>query len=112
MFKLVVLSALVALAVAKPSGLLHTSVVAPAIAYSAPIAVPAAVSHSYRSDVINRPIVAAYSAPILENVVAPVHLPSAVSHSYRSDVVSSPVVASAYAAPWAYAAHVPSIHAW
>nr|XP_023023138.1 cuticle protein 38-like [Leptinotarsa decemlineata] len=98
MFKLVVLSALVAVAVAKPSGLAHS-----ALAYSSPLVevVPGAVSHSYRSDVISKPVVAAYAAPAV--VAAPVvqkvlAVPAAVSHSYRSDVISKPVVA-AYAAP-------------
>ncbi|KAG5878036.1 hypothetical protein JTB14_014215 [Gonioctena quinquepunctata] len=113
MFKLVVLFALVAVAVAKPSGL---ALVAPAVtAYAAPVlqVVPGAVSHSYRSDVIRKPVVTAYTAPAV--VAAPIALPAAVSHSYRSDVISKPWVAS-YSAPavhhLAYAAHVPAIHAW
>ncbi|KAG5878028.1 hypothetical protein JTB14_014207 [Gonioctena quinquepunctata] len=112
MFKLVVLFALVAVAVAKPSGLL----VAPALtAYAAPVVevLPGAVSHSYRSDVISKPVVTAYAAPAL--VAAPIALPSAVSHSFRSDVISKPLVAT-YSAPavhhLAYSAHVPAIHAW
>ncbi|KAG5878032.1 hypothetical protein JTB14_014211 [Gonioctena quinquepunctata] len=112
MFKLVVLSALVAVVVAKPSGLF----VAPAVtAYASPIVqvVPGAVSHSYRSDVISKPIITAYAAPAI--VAAPIALPAAISHSYRSDVISKPWVAT-YSAPavqhLAYAAHVPAIHAW
>ncbi|KAG5878040.1 hypothetical protein JTB14_014219 [Gonioctena quinquepunctata] len=94
MFKLVVLSALVAVAVAKPSGL---AVVAPAFtSYTAPALglVPGAVSHSYRSDVISKPVVTSYAAPavvaaapVLEKVWAPVAAPAAVSHSYRSDLL-------------------------
>ncbi|XP_056640879.1 pupal cuticle protein G1A-like [Diorhabda sublineata] len=117
MFKLVVLSALLALTVAKPSGVwLGNPVVE---TYSAPVvaAVPSAVSHTYRKDVISEPAVVAYSTPVVQKyiatapvvaapvvqkyVAAPVAVPAAVSHSYRSDIVSKPVVA-AYAAPWSY----------
>ncbi|XP_050519504.1 uncharacterized protein LOC114340796 [Diabrotica virgifera virgifera] len=108
MFKLVVLFALVAITVAKPSGLLLSSPLVET--YSAPLvaAVPAAVSSTYRKDIISKPVVAAYSAPaiyaepLVEKYIAPVALPAAVSHSYRSDLVSSPVVA-------AYAAHYPAL---
>ncbi|KAG5878035.1 hypothetical protein JTB14_014214 [Gonioctena quinquepunctata] len=108
MFKLVVLFALVAVAVAKPSG---WSVVDPVVGV-----VPGAVSHSYRSDVFSKPVVTAYAAPALvaapvyQKIVAPV--PAAVSHSYRSDVIEQPWV-STYSVPALhYAAHVPAIHAW
>ncbi|CAG9864905.1 unnamed protein product [Phyllotreta striolata] len=112
MLKLVVLFAVVAVAVAKPSGWLHSAPVVQS--YSLPVvAVPSAVSHSYRKDVISKPVIAAYSAPAI--VAAPVvHkiVPAAVSYSHRSDVISKPVVA-AYSAPvWAYSAHVPAVHAW
>lgn len=115
MFKLVVLFSLVAVAVAKPSvGLAYSSIVAPVAA------VPAAVSHSYRADVISKPIIAAYSAPAIvaapfiqkSVVAAPLAVPAAVSHTYRSDFISKPLLAT-YAAPaLTYAAHVPAVHAW
>lgn len=117
MFKLVVLFALVAVAVAKPShlGLAYSSIVAPVAA------VPASVSHTFRSDLISKPVLTAYAAapavvaaPLLHRTVvaAPLAVPAAVSHSYRSDVISKPLVAT-YAAPaLTYAAHVPAIHAW
>lgn len=116
MFKLVVFLALVAVAAAKPSiGLGYSAVVAPVVA------VPPAVSHTYRADVISKPVLAAYaaapafvSAPIIEKsyVAAPLAVPAAVSHTYRRDFVSKPVIA-AYAAPaLGYAAHVPAIHSW
>ncbi|XP_060528296.1 cuticle protein-like [Cylas formicarius] len=121
MFKLVVLSALVAVAVAKPSVLHHSAIeVAAPLAYS----VPAAVSHTYREDVISKPhavAVAAYAAPVVQKVAyaapavaayaAPVVTktvvaPAAVSHTYREDVISKPAYAAAYAAPVAYSAPV------
>lgn len=116
MFKLVVLSALVAVAAAKPSGfgLAYSSI------YTPVAAVPSAISHTYRSDVISKPIVAYAHAPALYAgaivqkavVAAPLAVPAAVSHTYRSDIISKPVIA-AYAAPaLSYAAHVPAIHAW
>ncbi|XP_018574313.1 uncharacterized protein LOC108913270 [Anoplophora glabripennis] len=60
MFRLVVLFTVVALALGKPGflhgGLGYSAIAAPVVA--APIAVPAAVSHSYRADIISKPIVA------------------------------------------------------
>lgn len=113
MFKLVVLSALLAVVAAKP-GYLHAPV-----AYAAPVAVPAAVSHQYRTDVISKPVVAAYhaapvayAAPAVAYAAPAVAYPAAVSHQSRVDVYSKPVIAS-YAAPavvaygghYGYAAH-------
>lgn len=115
MFKLVVLSALLAVVAAKP-GFLH----APAVAYAAPaVAVPAAVSHQYRTDVISKPIVATYAAapvvhaaPALAYAAPAVALPAAVSHQSRVDVYSKPVFA-AYAAPIAYGGHYGyAAHGW
>ncbi|CAG9864906.1 unnamed protein product [Phyllotreta striolata] len=107
MFKLVVLFALVAMVAAKPSGLFVET-------YSAPLvhAVPAAVSHTYRQDVISKPAVVAYSAPAVVHAEPVVHaapivhaVPAAVSYSHRSDVISKPVIA-AYSAPvLAYSSH-------
>ncbi|KAJ8928073.1 hypothetical protein NQ314_019400 [Rhamnusium bicolor] len=95
MFKLVVLFALVAGAVAKP-GVIHGHSAVAARAVAA-YAVPSAVSHSYRSDiVVNKPVVETYAAPAI--VATPVAVPAAVSHTYRSDVISKPVV-TAVAAP-------------
>ncbi|KAL1498273.1 hypothetical protein ABEB36_009097 [Hypothenemus hampei] len=108
MFKLVVLSALVAVAIAKPSGLIAPVVTNTYVA-------PAAVSSTYREDVIHKPAAVAYAAPApvvySAPVVAPapvvaaapvvaktVVAPAAVSHTYREDVVSKPA-AVAYAAP-------------
>lgn len=116
MFKLVVLFALVAVAVAKPSlGLGYSAFVAPVAA------LPSAVTHTYRADIISKPVVTAYaaapafvSAPIIAKsyVAAPLAVPAAISHTYRRDFASKPVIA-AYAAPaLTYAAHVPAIHAW
>ncbi|CAH1100349.1 unnamed protein product [Psylliodes chrysocephalus] len=118
MFKLVVLSALVAIAVAKPSGWVAS---APLVeTYSVPVvaAVPSAVSHSYRKDVISKPVVAAYAAPavvatpVIQKIVAPVAVPAAVSYSHRSDIISKPLVAAYHAPVLAYSAHVPAVHAW
>ncbi|EFA00232.1 cuticle protein 19.8 precursor [Tribolium castaneum] len=99
MFKLVVLSALVAIVAAKPGGLLGYSAYAPAVVAAPAVAVPAAVSHQYRTDVISKPVVATYAAPIVQKTV-----------------VAAPAV---YSAPLAYAAHgahlayaAPLAHAW
>lgn len=91
MFKLVVLLSAVA-----------------AVAFAAPkpgflAAVPAAVSHQYRTDVISRPLVAAYAAA---PVVA---VPAAVSHQSRVDVIR-PVATTVYAAP--VYAHYGYAHGW
>lgn len=75
MFKfLVVLCALVVCVFGKPTYL----------AYSAPVAVaayPAAISHSYRSDVIHKPVIAAYAAPAVVHApvlhAAAIHAPLA-----------------------------------
>ncbi|CAH1964068.1 unnamed protein product [Acanthoscelides obtectus] len=93
MFKLVVLSALLAVACAKPSGV--------ALAYTAPavVAAPAAVSHTFRSDVVSKPLVAAYSAPILAHT------------AYAAPLVTAHA-APVIAAPLTYAAGAPIIHAF
>ena len=125
MFKLVVLCALVAIAVAKPG--LHHEVVE----ISAPVAyaLPAAVSHTYRKDVISKPAAVTYVAPaVVQKAVvaspvayaAPVAVrnryrsakvvsqtyvaPAAVSHTYREDTISKSAVA--YHAPAVVAAPV------
>lgn len=88
MFKLVVLSALLAIAAAKPSF------------YHDAVAVPAAVSHQSRVDVYSKPLVTAYSAPLVATapvLASPkvVALPAAVSHQSRVDVIDShPVVST------------------
>lgn len=89
MFKLVVLSAVLAVAAARP-GLLHSGLV-----------VPAAVSHSSRVDV-HAPAVAIHSAPVIAHeVAAPV-----ITHEIATPFVhsaplvhSSPLVHSAVIAP-------------
>lgn len=104
MLKLVVLSALVSVALAAPKPSLL-----------APYAVPAAVSHQYRTDVIGGPVVAGYAAAALPAVAAyaapAVAVPAAVSHQSRVDVIR-PVAATVYAAPafahYGYAA----AHGW
>ncbi|KAJ8958167.1 hypothetical protein NQ318_006106 [Aromia moschata] len=111
-----------AVAAAKPSGIgavayssvLSTPIVHKTIVAPAPVAVPAAVSSSFRTDVISKPVVAAYAAPavvaapvVQKTVVAaapvvapaPVAIPAAVSSSYRTDVINSRPVVAAYAAP-------------
>lgn len=123
MFKLVVLSALFAAVAAKPSG------IAP-VAYAAPaVAIPAAVSSQYRTDVISKPIVATYAAapavayaapapavayaapaPAVAYAAPAVAVPAAVSHQSRVDVYSKPLITTysapaVYAAPVAYAGH-------
>lgn len=107
--KLVVLFALFALALAKPSVLGYSAILAPV-----PV-LPTSVSHNYRADVINKPLVATYAAlPIVQKaiVAAPLALPAAVSHTYRSEIIGKPVLA-AYAAPALhYAVHSPAVHAW
>ncbi|XP_049819014.1 cuticle protein 38-like [Aethina tumida] len=110
MFKLVVLFALVAVAVAKPGYLgahLGYSALSAPLVHSAPlavaapvavahsVAVPAAVSSTYRKDVISKPIVATYAAPAV--VAAPL---------VHKTIVAAPSLA------YSYAAHVPSVHAW
>lgn len=78
MFKLVVLFALVAVAVAKPGYYGHLEHAAPVVAVApvyqkviAPVAVPAAVSHSYRKDVISEPVVSTYAhaVPVVAKTV-------------------------------------------
>ncbi|CAH1964066.1 unnamed protein product [Acanthoscelides obtectus] len=112
MFKLVVLSALLAIACAKPSGVAHLAYTAPAV-----VAAPAAVSHTYRSDVISEPVVAAYSAPVVAHhahyAAAPVvtahAAPIVTAHAapYAAHVLDAHV-----AAPWGYAAAAPIVEAW
>ncbi|GLV32148.1 hypothetical protein CBL_11894 [Carabus blaptoides fortunei] len=133
---LVVLSALVAVALAAPRpGLLHA---APgALAYSAPLLthsiVPTAVSHQSRVDVHSSPVISTtyaaapiVAAPAVHAYAAPAlaynALPTALSHSSRVDLhrsaalIATPVVAHglALAAPLAhgYAGAVPALHAW
>ncbi|XP_028147374.1 uncharacterized protein LOC114340799 [Diabrotica virgifera virgifera] len=118
MFKLVVLFGLAAVVAARPSGW-----ETPVVSYSLPaVAVPAAVSSTYRRDVINKPVIAysahpVVAAPVVHNVVSSPVLPlsAAATHSFRSDLVSSPWVV-AHEAPallaepvWPAAA---SIHPW
>ncbi|RZC36478.1 hypothetical protein BDFB_011047 [Asbolus verrucosus] len=125
MLKLVVLSVLVVSIAAKPSGLVgahlgYSAVAAPAVA------VPAAVSHQFRTDVISKPFVttyaaapvlqkavvaaspAVYAAPVVQKAVvaAPVSVSAAITHQSRVDLHPTVV-----AAPVAYAAHVPAVHA-
>ncbi|CAH0547456.1 unnamed protein product [Brassicogethes aeneus] len=132
MFKLVVLFVLVAFAGAKPGylgGYLGYSALAPLAVKTHSYAIPAAVSSTYRKDIINQPWVQTYAAPV---VAAPIIektilAPAAVSSTYRKDIVSKPIIstyaAPAYvaapvvhntivSAPLSYAAHVPSVHAW
>ncbi|XP_055913106.1 retinin-like [Eupeodes corollae] len=112
MFKLVVLSALLAVAAARP-GLLHSS----PVVYSSPLvhqhglasvgtivkSIPTAVSHQSSSVVhgsahVVQPIV----APVLKTYSAPV-----LHTSYSSPIVSSPL---AYSAPHLSYAHASPIH--
>lgn len=80
MFKLVVLFALVAVAAARP-GLVHGV-----------HAIPAAVSHSARVDVVQHAALVAPAVHVAPAVVAH-HIPAAVSHQSRVDVVhSAPIV--------------------
>nr|CAH7753688.1 unnamed protein product [Callosobruchus chinensis] len=121
MFKLVVLSALLAVACAKPSGVAHLAYTAPAV-----VAAPSAVSHTYRSDVISEPVVAAYTAPVVAHrahyaapVVTAHAAPIVAAHAapYAAHVVDAHHVAAPYAAhvvdahhvaaPWGYAAAAP-----
>jgi hypothetical protein len=119
MFKLVVLSALVAIVAAKPGGLLgYSAIAAPAVVAAPAVAVPAAVSHQYRTDVISKPVVATYAvAPIVQKTViaaapavvaAPVAVSAAITHQSRVDF--HPTVVAA--APIAYGAHAPVLSAW
>ncbi|XP_076266159.1 uncharacterized protein LOC143199909 [Rhynchophorus ferrugineus] len=141
MFKLVVLSALIAIAVAHPPAYYYEA--APVAVKS--VVVPAAVSSTYRQDVVSKPATVTYSAPavvaapVAKAVVAePVAVaapvvaktvvaPAAVSSTYRSDVVrkpatvtyaAAPVVAKAVvatpvvAAPAAYAYSAPAAYAY
>ncbi|XP_056640877.1 uncharacterized protein LOC130447861 [Diorhabda sublineata] len=101
MLKLVVLSVILALCTAEPSGLV----------YSAPLvaAVPAARSYSYRADLVSQPLVTVpvaqklisspvVAAPVLQKIVTPV----ATSYSARVDALRSPLVA----------AYPASLHPW
>ncbi|XP_017775465.1 PREDICTED: pupal cuticle protein C1B-like [Nicrophorus vespilloides] len=126
MFKFIVLSAFLAIANA---GVLHS-------AYS----IPTAVSHQSRTDIVSKPVVApvvaaytapvvntvaaapvdytssiAYTAPVVKTVAAaPVAytaaaaIPTAVSHQSRTDFVNKPVFA-AYSAPVVAAAYTAPI---
>ncbi|GLV32150.1 hypothetical protein CBL_11892 [Carabus blaptoides fortunei] len=110
MFRFVVLSALIAVAVAAPQpGLLHAAPAA--VAYSAPVvahsavvgSVPTAVSHQSRVDVHSKPVVATtYTAPAVHTVAA-YHAAPAVHAVHAAPVFSAvhaaPAVVSAYAAP-------------
>lgn len=71
MFKLVVLFAFVAASMAKPGYYGHLEHHAPVVVEKviAPIAVPAAVSHSYRKDVISEPVIAAHAVPVIAKTV-------------------------------------------
>lgn len=80
MYKLVLLCALVACVAAKPTLLAYSA----PVAVAAPIALPAAVSHTYRHDIVSKPVIAAYAAPA---------------------IVAAPVVHTAAVHPVAYAAH-------
>lgn len=126
MFKLVVLSALVALAVAKPSG-----IVAPLTYSTAAIAaVPAAVSHQYRTDVISKPLIATtyaaapvVAAPVVQKTLLAAPLSYSAGWSTQSRVdyhhptvyAAAAPVAYAAAAPYGYGAHAlhaPIVNAW
>lgn len=119
MFKLVVLFAVAAVAVAKP-GYLHDHYPVIAAPIVQKVIAPAAVSHTYRKDIISEPIIAHHAhhavpvVPVIQKVVAPIAVaPAAVSHTYRKDIISEPVIAHhavpVVAAPAiSYAAHVPS----
>jgi len=125
MFKLVVLFAIFAVAMAKP-GYLHA-------------ALPVATSYQSRVDVHSKPAVVAYSAPVVAAAplvstyaaAAPVvstyaahapvvatsyaAYPSAVSHQSRVDYHSNAAYVAAVPAVRAYHAGVyaaPAIHAW
>ncbi|XP_017775462.1 PREDICTED: pupal cuticle protein C1B-like [Nicrophorus vespilloides] len=96
MFKLVVLSALLAVASA---GVFHGA------AYT----VPTAVSHQSRTDVFSKPVVAApvvaaYTAPVVQTVVAaPVAYTAPLAYNTYA-AYSAPVVKTIAAAPVAYTA--------
>lgn len=114
MFKLVVLSVLVAVACAAPApGFLHG-----ALAYSAPLAYPAAVSHQSRVDVHSSPLITTYAAPAVVapavHAVAPVvhALPAAVSHQARYDIHRSAAVIAPVAVGYHGYGAVPALHAW
>lgn len=92
MYKLVVLSVLFAAVAAKPS-----------LYHGAYAALPAAVSHQARVDYISKPVVTAYTAPIVATApVVSAALPAAVSHQSRVDIINkaayvetAPVIATA-----------------
>lgn len=120
MFKFVVLCALVAAAAAKPSGALaYASYAAPLQVAAPAVAVPAAVSHSYRTDVISKPIVATFAhqpavvaAPIVERtavVAAPAQV-VAPAPIVRSAVVAAPAPLLHHRAAVAVAAPAPLLH--
>ncbi|XP_028147372.1 uncharacterized protein LOC114340797 [Diabrotica virgifera virgifera] len=90
MFKIIVLFALLAFVAAEPSGVL--------------LGAPLATSYNYRADLISRPVLAAYTspivaAPVLQKVVA---APVATSYTSRVDAIRSPLLA----------AYTPAIHPW
>ena len=99
MFKLVVLFAIVAVAAAKPGFLAH-EVVAPVVA-----AVPAATSYQSQVDIHSKPIIAAYSTPVVAATYThPAPIAYASPAAYATSYVASPLAYVSYAAP--------SIHPW
>lgn len=115
MFKLVVLFALLAVAFARPGGLVYS---APAVLSTAVL--PSAVSSSYRTDIHGNAVLDTYAAPVVlatpvvqkAVATAPVAVPAAVSSSYRTDIfqpaVAAPVVQKAVVTPIAFPAAVSS----
>lgn len=105
MFKLVLLSATIAIVMADPKPGLLAPV---AVAHTVPL-VPAAVSHQSRIDIPSKPIIATYAAPIAyaqhgyvapHTYAAPLtvgHIPTGYS-AYSTSVINPGVVASPHLA--------------
>lgn len=97
MFKLFVLSAVLAVAAAKP-GYLHGG----HEIYAAPVAIPAAVSHSSRIDVHSKPIAIVKSAPFVSYAPAVVAAPIAHASIGHAAIGHAPL-AHSVVAPISYA---------
>jgi hypothetical protein len=104
MFKLVVLSAVLALACAKPSGITHGAV---PVTYTASIpAVSAAVSHQTRTDYISSPVVTSYAATPIVRTAEVV----ATAPVVKTTLTAGPAVTHYAAVPVTGTAYTKNVH--
>jgi len=119
MFKLLVLSVVLAVAAAAPSGLYHES----PIAYESVVAVqpeyhvsavvehvPTAVSHQSRTDYHSKPVVHSVLAPVVH--AAPIVHAAPVVHAVHAAPIaySAPIISHSYGHSYAHSA--PLVHSW